>query len=101
MLFKESVCPRGAVAAVERDGAIRPLTSQAQLTPGVDWLTAALVRARKDVVKLVQRETLDRVVLMHKHRHRINSDFDCRGLVAIFLLKGVDFCRLHLPAHRP
>src|SRR5215468_7938912 len=101
MLFKESIGPRGAVAAVERDGPIRPLTSQAQFTPGVDRLTTALVRARKDAVELVQREALDWVVLVHKHGQGINSNFDFRGLVAIFLLKGVAFCRLHLPAHRP
>ena len=92
MLFEESIRPRGAVAAVERDGPIRPLTRQAQLTPGVDRLAAALVRARKDAVKLVQRQALDRVVLVRKHRQGINSDFDFRGFVAIFLLKGVDFC---------
>ena len=55
----------------------------------------------KDAVDLVHRQALDRIVLVYKHGQGINSDFDFRGLVTIFLLKGVDFRGLMARPHRP
>jgi hypothetical protein len=57
-------------------------------------------RRRENPIQLLQRQTLDRVILVDVARKRIDCDAEASGFITIFLFKGVDLFGRHWPRHR-
>src|SRR6267378_4068703 len=59
--------------AVELDRLVRPLADQPELSPLRNRLAAATMRARVHRVELIEGDLLERIVLVHVERDRVQS----------------------------
>src|SRR5690606_19075891 len=102
-LFLEVAVGAGYRVTTEQlDRLARPFAAQADVPPASQVLVlTAQTGAGEDRVDLLHGQRLDRVVLVHEHGQGVDGHRNGGGLVAVFLLEGLDLTVLHRTAHWP
>src|SRR4029077_11051958 len=81
VFLEEAVCTGFGIAAVQANWLVGPLALEAELPPGFDvFLGAALAILGENGVYLLERQLLDRTILVDENAERIDGRFESRRL---------------------